>query len=189
MLTHANTQAKFKLLVFCTLVISGNTFGNDIYRWTDAKGVVHFSDHATENAEKITVRPTQTIDMRTPAAETSKESSPEKTNKGDGAIYTQLEITSPANGSAFHAPDGSVDVTFSAQPEIASGHLFRLTIDGKVAYTGASTSTTLQNVDRGTHNLQVSIIDNMGMKLISSTSLSITIHRPIANRSQTTPSK
>lgn len=48
-------------LMLAALVSPAAAFAGEIYRWTDASGNVHFSDHANSTAKKVDVRPTRPL--------------------------------------------------------------------------------------------------------------------------------
>ena len=91
--------------------------------------------------------------------------------------YSNLEITSPANNSTFRDNAGQVSVTLDLQPALQDDDAISLTLDGKEVGQTKSTSLTLKNVNRGTHNLGVAIKDSQGTTLISATPVTFTLQR------------
>lgn len=152
-----------------------------IYRTVDAQGNVVFTDvpprpdqqgQAVELDEGSTFTPPPT-----PTAESAPQQSRMSVEQwlgGDGeppapgeeqaapGNYQALEIITPGNDEAVRDNAGNVPVTTRLQPELASGHAMQVLLDGQLAQTGQTTSFTLTNVDRGTHSVQVRVVDANG---------------------------
>ena len=168
-----------KLTGITALLLVGISFSSlaEIYRWVDDQGNVEFSDEPREGAEKIEVRPTATIKLPkledlggfsgpTPV----KDASP-------AAIYSNLKVVFPKNNSAFNSGSGDLTVTMSVQPSLYPNHSLRLTLDGTQIATTKSNFHSFSNLDRGTHQLQLDVIDNSSV-VMSGPSVTFTIHRP-----------
>ena len=139
-----------------------------LYKWKDADGTVHFSDQPRAGAEKVEVHDIQTV----PATKLSAPDVPEK--KAVGAHYDSVSIVSPANGATFHDNTGNISVSVQVTPPLRSdlGHKLELSLDGvPQGAPGVATQFSLSNVDRGTHNLQASVLDKDGRTLISGSSV------------------
>lgn len=90
---------------------------------------------------------------------------------GEGArvtSYQSLAITSPANDAAVRENAGNVTISASIQPNLAVGHIMQVYLDGELRQQGFTTSFQLVNLDRGTHNVQVRVVDQNGNTLIAS---------------------
>lgn len=168
------------LLTSAFLLGSASLSLADIYRWTNDQGEVEYSDTYREGAEKIEVAPISTIEMPKPAARPDDQGdSDDEAAQPTPPLYKTLRITWPESDSAFHAGDGNVEVIFESQPELLPGHSYRLTLDGEVMAITELSSYTLLNVDRGTHQLGLEII-NSSEVIISAPPVTFTIHRPSA---------
>jgi len=174
----------FQTLFILLFSISSLTFPLDslaagdtvIYKVTHPDGSVTYSDQALENAERMTVRPVDTVpafDVKN-SPELDKQLEPEN---NDAAYYTQLDIQSPEAGSAFYSGSGDVNVLVKVNPPLKRQHTLRLSMDGKTVATNQSGSFVLSTVDRGTHSLKISILDGR-QNVIKSTQSSFTLHRP-----------
>ena len=122
----------------------------EVYRSVDADGNVVFSDEPTPNAEKVIIPEVQTVPP--PNAGNFRYKSPQ----GKPRSYT-LAITSPADDAAIRDNAGNISVSVSVEPRLFSGDKLVIYMDGKEVGTG--TSVSLQNVDRGTHQLRAVIKD------------------------------
>jgi hypothetical protein len=166
-----------KKLIIVILCAGISTFSfAEIYRWVDDQGNVEFSDEAREGSEKIEVGPTATISLPKPD-DVERLSTTTEGPTEQALLYSKLAITFPADNSAFNSGNGDVTVTMVVEPSLFPNHSLRLTLDGKQIATTKSDFHTFPNVDRGTHYLQLDIIDNTSV-VMSGPSVSFTIHRP-----------
>lgn len=77
--------------------------------------------------------------------------------------YQLLRILLPEPDATVRANDGVLIVSATSDPALLPGHLYRLLLDGKpVGEPGRSPVFPLNNIDRGTHQLSVEIIDTLG---------------------------
>ena len=96
---------------------------------------------------------------------------PEGPANGVGAEpYTQALIVSPANDSAVRSNAGRLTVRARVDPPLREGHRLQLLLDGVPLGVEGQTSTfELDNIDRGTHSLQLQVIDDAGRVLFTGT--------------------
>lgn len=161
----------------------------EVYKSVDENGNVIFTDQPSENAEKIHIKEVQTIETRKPQSE---ETAPVEAGSDEGSEqdaeagpeYTSVSITSPANDSAIRANDGNITISAAVLPSLKAdaGHQLALYMDSKLVSAGPGTQFSLSNVDRGTHNFSVAVIDKEGKELIRSAATSITILRHSVNQ-------
>ncbi len=147
-----------------------------IYRWVDSEGVLHFSDQKPNrpDVEEVEVKPANIVP--TDPAQSSGAANPAAggTAKSPSAKvpprYRSLQIVSPGNDEAVRANDGVVTVRCTLQPAlgVAAGHEIRVVIDGRQITGLKSCGTTLTQLVRGTHSIQVQVVDSLGKVLISS---------------------
>ncbi|MBV1879271.1 MAG: DUF4124 domain-containing protein [Pseudomonadales bacterium] len=147
-----------------------------IYRSTDKQGNVTYSDMPADLADEITL-PEPSIYQSTPAQTLQRTRTKSATAKA--VSYRQLNILSPLNNTAIRSNNGSLDISFECAPQIRPGHSFQLLIDDQVRQTLKQTGTVgLQNVDRGSHKIQLQIIeDSSGKILYQGPSITTTILR------------
>ena len=80
--------------------------------------------------------------------------------------YQLLRILVPEPDATIRANDGGLIVSVTSDPALLPGHLYRLLLDGKpMGEPGRSPVFPLHNIDRGTHQLSVEIIDTLGRTL------------------------
>ena len=74
---------------------------------------------------------------------------------------------------------GVVTIQVSVTPALDPKHKIQVTLDGKpIGPPASGTSFNLSNVDRGTHTLGASILDESGTAIRSSTSVTFHMRRP-----------
>lgn len=77
--------------------------------------------------------------------------------------YQVLRILIPEPDSTIRDMAGNMIITATSEPGLHPGHGFRLVMDGKPMGTpGASPVFSLENIDRGTHQISVEIVDPQG---------------------------
>jgi len=149
-----------------------------IYHWVDEQGKSHFSDTASPGTEEISVN-NQNLLFNSKTAE--KETKPENelamqtSQEIDADVKYQANITSPLDDTALRSNEGTINIQVATIPEKKNNHKLQLFLDGK-ALGDAQVSPTIsaQNIDRGTHQVQVHLLDENG-KLLAKTQV-VTIH-------------
>jgi len=151
----------FALLV---LLFAAGAFA-DAYTWTDEDGVVHYSDRAHPDAEKIDLGE---ISGQRPEPTTS--SPPVRNNAPLPDLapkYTSIEITKPTAEETLWNIETLLNVDVELTPSVMPGHQIRVYFDGMPRIV-TSTNFQLREVYRGAHNLQAEVIDETGTLLIRS---------------------
>lgn len=145
-----------------------------VYKWVDADGTVHYSDTPKPGAEEVYVAPPQTYTPAQLPAITPQPEAPAAT-----AEYSQLSFTAPEPEANLWDNTGALPVSFNSEPALQTerGHRLVVLLDGQAQAPVKGNSTTLENVDRGSHTLQGQIIDATGKVLISSPSITVHLHR------------
>lgn len=158
-----------KILILFCFVVSGLAQAQ-VYRSVGKDGSVTFSDQPSDGAVKVQVKKLETIkSVDTPVPPSSSTGQQAQQN-----IYTGISITSPADDQAIRENAGNLSVSVSVTPGLKPSHKLVLYLDGKKYSTGTADSFSLHNIDRGTHQLRVAVVDNGGHQLIDSKS--VTFH-------------
>ncbi len=162
-------------LLLLTLIASPLLAHAAIYRWVDSEGVLHFSDQKPNvpGVEEVKVDPPNVMSTDKPASGQAGASGANAPAKGVPAVpprYRSLTITAPGNDEAVRANDGTVIVSCTLQPALGTvaGHSVQVLIDGRKIGGLTSCGTTLTQLSRGTHSVQVQVVDSLGKVLISS---------------------
>ncbi len=124
-----------------------------IYKTIDAEGNVSFSDDRTEEAEEIRIKTSKAINAS--KAQSSKVSLPK--DKLKKFNYTNLTIDIPKDDATIHSGGGNVNIKAMLMPKLLENDMLVLLMDGKEVQRGKSLSFLLENVDRGTHEIYMTI--------------------------------
>ncbi|MCW8994230.1 MAG: DUF4124 domain-containing protein [Psychromonas sp.] len=162
------------LLLFSSLL----TAETKIYHWVDKQGKNHFSDTADPKAvsEEIHVGNQNlllnsvTKQIQAPPTKTQQEQ--------QNAIIYQANITSPEDDSAIRSNDGTLDIQITTTPEKQNTQKLQLFLDGK-ALGEPQISTTIRalNIDRGSHQVQVQLLDENGNVLAKTQTVTVHLQR------------
>ena len=150
-----------------------------VYKWTDADGVVHFSDQPVPGAEKIITASGNTRGILSQAAPGSPPG--ETAKKRSLLASTELSITSPGQGQTFSGAE-VVAPHLSMQPEISPDHPLSIawTLNGAPVGEGeGATSFTLPaDLPRGSYTLTVTVTDSQTGESKSPDPVTFYVQRP-----------
>ena len=160
-------------VLFLSVLVSVTAVA-EVYRSVDAEGNVTYSDKPHDGAKKVevnepTIIPSTRNQIRLNAGETTKKASP----------YTTVEIVTPANEETLRNVQ-SVSVSGLLVPGLQTsfGHRAQLLFDGSpIREPGSSLRATLNEVDRGTHTLQLIVIDTAGTTIARSPVSTFFLHK------------
>ncbi|MDH4106517.1 MAG: DUF4124 domain-containing protein [Gammaproteobacteria bacterium] len=150
----------------------------DVYEWTDADGVKHYSDQPQPGARKITLNSAPPMGTVVPSA------SPSATTTSKPAAaqaeYAALEIISPQNESSFFEPDDEIVVRVRSEPTIDEGDRLVTYLDSKPLGDVNQTEHRLAGLERGAHTLQSAIYGFDGKEKIRSAKITFHMKQPTA---------
>ncbi|MGB4076066.1 DUF4124 domain-containing protein [Pseudomonas sp.] len=146
-------------LLFCSLMLLALPALAQVYTYIDGEGNRVFTDKPKSgDAERIELAPSNSMPTvgSQPAAEA--ETPPEP-----GLRYNLLRILVPQPDATIRDSAGNLIVSVNSEPGLFPQHSYRLLLDGvQVGEAGSSPVFPLENIDRGTHQLAVEIIDQQG---------------------------
>jgi hypothetical protein len=157
------------------LLIFMATARAEIYKSIDADGEVVYSDRPSRGAEQVSM---PTLPSYTPQ-------SPGAVGRSASAVvepqhYENFTLTSPVNEATIRNNLGTVEIETSLTPPLLSelGHGIQFYLDG-MAYGAVTDSTTmtLGNVDRGTHQLSARVVDASGKVLLATSEITVFVKR------------
>jgi hypothetical protein len=135
------------------------------WTWVDANGTVHFSDRPVPGARQVELASAQGFGMAVPRPQGPRPDAPGQTP----AAYESIEIVSPSDQETLWNTGGTLTVLVQFRPALQPGHRFDVAIDGQRRNVNTTNPrTTLANVFRGAHTLQIVVIDGAGTEVMRS---------------------
>jgi hypothetical protein len=168
------------LLILAGLAISLAAFSQDIYRWVDKDGVVHYADQpGSDKAELISVvEPNAYESAETAPAESSGGGSDDSgSNEPEENPYSSLAIVSPEQDQVFFGADAVVSVQADLSGTLQPDHQVVFFLNGN-RRPAPGLSLELSGLDRGTYFLRASILDQNGKPVISSQQTAFHVRMP-----------
>ncbi|WP_318467275.1 DUF4124 domain-containing protein [Photobacterium leiognathi] len=160
-----------------------------IYSWTDENGVVHFTDQPqTPDATAYPLSVTevsgnieQTADtIATQAADVAVVEEPAKT-------ITTVSLVSPMHEQTIRNNEGIINIHAVTNSKLNNQTQAQLVLDGVVKGDPQTELTwTLDNVDRGSHQLQIQLVKG-GKVIASSDSITVYLHRATVKANKPKP--
>ncbi|KPA54475.1 DUF4124 domain-containing protein [Photobacterium leiognathi] len=160
-----------------------------IYSWTDENGVVHFTDQPqTPDATAYPLSVTevsgnieQTAD--TIAAQTTDVAVVEEPAK----TITTVSLVSPMHEQTIRNNEGIINIHAVTNSKLNNQTQAQLVLDGVVKGDPQTELTwTLDNVDRGSHQLQIQLVKG-GKVIASSDSITVYLHRATVKANKPKP--
>lgn len=145
-------------LLFCGLMLLALPAFAQVYTYIDAEGNRVFTDKPSSgDAERVELAPSNSMPtIQTQTAPTVE--APEPSQR-----YSLLRILVPQPDATIRDSAGNLIVSINSEPKLFPQHSYRLLLDGvQVGEAGSSPVFPLENIDRGTHQLAVEIIDLQG---------------------------
>lgn len=169
------------LICLCSAFSSMTAATTKIYHWVDENGKSHYSDTAALGTAEIHV-----VNQNIVTSDNVQPATTQKNTaavKEEAAIIYQAEIISPENDRPLRSNDGSINIQVKTTPEKTPTQKLQLFLDGKALGSPQISSTIrAENIDRGTHQVQVQLLDESG-KVLARTQV-VTVHlQRISSRS------
>src|SRR5687767_9901200 len=146
---------KWLILLFA----SGGTTASSAPAWTwvDANGQVHFSDRPVPGARQVELAGAQAFAGQTPLRAPARSSAAAATT---AAPYQAIDVVSPSEQETLWNIGGTLNVQVRLQPALQAGHRFDTALDGERRNLNTTSGrVALPNVFRGTHALEVIVLD------------------------------
>lgn len=157
------------MLVFIVGLLAGDASFAQAYKWIDEDGVVHYSDRPEPGAEQVTLSASKPA-RRTPPPTAASTAAPSEAAPAEPARpfrYESLSVVAPGAEETLWNIEGVLNVSLAVSPALQPGHRVRVYFDG-TPQPATGTSFQLQEVYRGTHNLQAEVLDASGTLMIRS---------------------
>ncbi len=173
-------------LILLGLAVSLAAASQEIYRWVDKNGVVHYSDQPdSPNAELINVIESNTYEAAdaAPAASPAYGNADEEDDEPAVSPYSSFAIVSPPPDEVFFGADAVVSVTTDLQGTLRPDHTVAFFLNGNRKEADAL-STEYAGLARGTYFLRASILDGNGKPVITSQQTTFHVRQPSINSPQ-----
>ena len=133
----------------------------DVFTYVDANGNRVFTDQPKKGATRVEIPPTNNLTATPPAHKSPAVTKAPKVKAM--AHYQLLRILVPEPDATIRNMQGDLIVTVTSEPALMEGHVYQLLLDDQpVGDAGRSPVFPLSNIDRGTHQLSVEIVDELG---------------------------
>jgi hypothetical protein len=150
-----------------------------IYKWTDADGVVHYSDQAVPGAEKIVTSSSSSNGIgggagaRAPSAATPGKKAPSRLE------YATFAIESPAKEQVFFG-DEIIPVRLRLDPDLLPSQAIGWYVNGSPVTDQPPTARSfiLQSLSRGTYQISATITDTVTGESQTSEGVTFYVRQP-----------
>ncbi|WP_339448222.1 DUF4124 domain-containing protein [Pseudomonas sp. EA_5y_Pfl2_R50] len=133
----------------------------EVFTYVDAQGNRVYTDQPRGNAKRVPVATSNRMSANPTAA--APISTAKKIAEPPLFHYDMLRILIPEPDATIRSSAGEVIVSVTSEPGLQRGHRYRLLLDGQATgEPGLSPVFPLNNIDRGSHNLSVEVLDEQG---------------------------
>jgi len=175
------------LLILAGLALSLAAEPQEIYRWVDKNGQVHYSDQpGAANAERVIL-----VDPNSYDSEPSFGDAASNAGEQEGAdpaeesgTYTSLAIVQPTPDQVFFGADATVVVAVELDANLRSDHSLVFFVNGNRRPAAGGLGLELTGLERGTYFLRASVLDQNGTPVISSQQTTFHVRQPSINSPQ-----
>lgn len=179
------------LLILAGMALSLAAASQEIYRWVDKDGIVHYSDQpGASNAELINViepnayeGAAATPDANSEGDDSGSDGDANPSTRATISPYQSLSIVSPTPDQVFFGADAVVTVSADLQGTLRPDHQVVFFVNGN-RKPAEGLSTQLTGLERGTYFLRASILDQNGNPVISSQQTTFHIRQASINSPQ-----
>lgn len=147
----------------------------EVYKSIDAHGEVVYSDQPSSGAERVKMPPLPSYTPQPPGT-LDRFTSPAVEQQP----YASFIMTSPVSEATIRNNLGTIVIETLLTPALMTplGHAIRFYIDGVAHGAPIDTTTlTLNDVDRGEHQLSASVVDATGKVLIATAATTVFVKR------------
>ncbi|BFM09365.1 DUF4124 domain-containing protein [Halioxenophilus aromaticivorans] len=161
-----------------SLLLAASSDARPIYKHVDAQGNVSYSDSPQDKDAKAMELPpinTQSSENLQP------QGTPTPPQLSEQADYS-ISIDSPSNDVTIPPGQASVTVSAVVQPNPEFTARYELVLDGEFSQSSSAPVFNIEPLYRGTHTLSIRMIDEYGVNIASSESVTIHVQRPTVSR-------
>jgi hypothetical protein len=150
-----------------------------VYKWTDAQGVVHFSDQPVPGAEKILTTSAPEHAGILGQTDSTSPAPAQKPKTDKGLSSAKIAIASPSPEQTFTGGD-SVPVSLSVDGEIKPTWTIVWSLNGAQVQGQSPTATsfTLTDLSRGVYTIEATVTDSSTGESKSADAVTFNVMRP-----------
>lgn len=172
------------ILILAGLTLSLAAQPQEIYRWVDKDGQIHYSDQpGAANAERVILADPNAYESE-PAFGNYAPSGDDPDDSDAYSPYTALAIVQPTPDQTFFGADATVAVTAELDGTLRPDHTLVFFVNGNRRPAAGGLGLELQNLERGTHFLRASVLDQNGEPVITSQQITFHIRQASINSPQ-----
>lgn len=147
------------LLIACLFALPAYA---EVFTYVDAQGNRVFTDQpGSGNAKRVPLATSNRMSAN--PGGTAPSIAEKKTATKAPLRYEMLRVLVPDPDATIRSSAGELIVSITSEPGLQRGHRYRLLLDGQpTAEPGPSPVFALSNIDRGSHQLSVEILDEHG---------------------------
>ncbi len=175
------------LLILAGLTLSLAAASQEIYRWVDKNGIVHYEDQpGAPNAELINVIEPNAYEgeATTQDSGTSASASAEEESEPSVSPYESLSIVEPPPDEVYFGSDAAVSVQAELEGTLRPDHTVVFFVNGN-RRPASGLGMQLSGLTRGTYFLRASILDLDGKPVISSPQTTFHVRQASTQNPQT----
>ena len=173
-------------LILAGLAVTLVAQSQEIYRWVDKNGIVHYSDQPdSPNAELINVIESNSYESAdaAPAADSGGDDADEPEDDSSESPYSSFSIVSPPPDEVFFGADAIVSVAADLQGTLRPGHTVVFFLNGNRKQADGL-STEYSELARGSYFLRATVMDENGKPVITSQQTTFHVRQPSINSPQ-----
>lgn len=165
-------------LLALTLVSLCALGADPVYRWTDDKGVVHYTDKPpSKDAKPAQLPPLQTV----PTYKAPKAAAAPAKPAGPPPSQFSVAIVSPTPDQTVLDLNGNLKVAVNVMPGLVKGFGLTYYVDGAAQNARPLPETTFQanGVGNGSHTIVVAMVDAAGKEVARSPEIRVNLQHPL----------
>ena len=170
----------FFTLLLCFFSSIAITAEMKIYHWIDKDGKAHFSDTAVPGTKEIQVKNNNLLaTQENIMEETGSIANGQNNNQAiENETSYQASIILPKDDQPLHSNNGTIEIEVEIEPKKENSHKLQLFLDGKkLGSPQISTTMRALNIDRGTHQVQVELLDENNKPLAKTQVVTVHLQR------------
>ncbi len=175
------------IAILLWLVVVNQAMGGQIlYRTTDARGHVFFTDDPARGGEPVELAPISVVPALPTSSTATRAASSDTDGDAPSRTYDVFTIAAPDDDTTLPTGfAGNVRVRLELRPALREGHGLRLLLDGDIVRPAAREPVIeLVNLVRGEHRLQAELLDERGRVLRRTPEVTLHVQRASVNLPQ-----